>query len=290
MKKAEQWFDENPSLAQPLIDDLQRAFDGRDARQFGRLIGKIFDQTLPSTPRWTDIIHPGTVNLIIGYKGNGKSALSYSITEEVRPFFSPALESVVVDFPNPDLLPKEYSVKPIDEALEINNAIIIMDEGTTKLPAGGALEEFIKECSSLSRQRNQIILIIFHTSRDIGSKVLRGIDVALTKEPSTRQIRYGSKDPWFKSFQEEALAAFKKIPAEDRCRFTFIDSEYPDFRGLMENTLPSFWSEEISVAWGQKKPEDESGGSSRKNKAMDTSYISMAKTYDVLNRPRKDIP
>ena len=126
--------------------------------------------------------------------------------------------------------------------------MILVDEGTTQLPAGGKLEEFIKGCSSLSRQKEQIIIFIFHASRDIGSRILRGIDVLMIKEPSKRQIEQGSKD---KYFRELLLKAKREIGAQkgEKRSFTYVDSEEPEFEGLMENTLPSFWTEKLSKAW-----------------------------------------
>ena len=144
------------------------------------------------------------------------------------------------------------------EALTTPNAVILVDEGTTKLPAGDTLEEFVKACSSLSRQRNQLVIFIFHTSRDVGSKALRGMDAMICKEPTQRQIRYGSKDPWFKSLLEQALAAFRAIPMSERPKHAFVDSEKPDYRGMLENSLPSFWSDELSTVWANADSDSDS--------------------------------
>lgn len=199
-------------------------------------------------PRWEDIIRLSTVNVIVGYKGMGKSGLGYHLLERVAPIHK--LLPVVVNFPREKqgLLPPNYVIAPLSQALTTENAMILVDEGTTQLPAGGVLEEFIKACSSLTRQKDQIIVFIFHASRDIGSRILRGIDALMIKEPSKRQIEQGSKDKWFRALLVKAKQEIRAQKGEKRS-FTYVDSEEPEFSGLMENPLPSFWSDDLSKAW-----------------------------------------
>ena len=101
---------------------------------------------MTSTPQWKDIIRLSTVNIIVGYKGRGKSGLGYYLLEKIAPKHK--LKPIVVNFPREKqaLLPKNYVIADLDEALTTENAMILVDEGTTQLPAGGQLEEFIKAC------------------------------------------------------------------------------------------------------------------------------------------------
>ncbi|MFH1484704.1 MAG: hypothetical protein ABIH46_01410, partial [Chloroflexota bacterium] len=147
------------------------------------------------------------------------------------------------------LLPDNYVLKDLGDALVTEKAMVLVDEGTTQLPAGGRMEEFIKACSSLSRQRDQIVIFVFHASRDIGSRILRGVDVVMIKEPSRRQIQQGSKDKWFRELLVNAKREIRGKSGERRC-WTYVDAEDPDFTSLMHNSLPTYWSEELSKAWG----------------------------------------
>jgi hypothetical protein len=198
---------------------------------------------------WEDLIRLSTVNLIIGYKGRGKSGLAYYLMETIAPKHK--LLPLVVNFPREKqhLLPVGYAVKELDDALSTEKAMILVDEGTTQLPAGGKLEDFIKGASSLSRQRDQIIVFVFHTSRDVGSRILRGLDTVMIKEPSRRQIEQGAKDKWFRSLLEKAKQELQAQPGK-RYQWTYVESEEPDFQGVLGNPLPSFWSEDLSKAWG----------------------------------------
>ena len=201
---------------------------------------------------WLDIIQPCSVSVILGKKGMGKSGLAYYLAELVSK--EHGLLPVVVNLPESKrhLLPDSFIISSLDDVQTLENSVVIIDEGTTMLPAGQRkLEELIKGFVALSRQRNQIVLFIFHSSSDAGSRILRGIDVVMVKEPSRRQIQFGSKDNWFLELLTKARDKFHTIKEEggDKRGYTFVDSDEPDFRGLMPNGLPSFWSDELSKAW-----------------------------------------
>lgn len=217
--------------------------------------------------QWKQIIRPATVNIILGKKGSGKSALGYWLIDTMAQEY--ALTPTIVGFPKgkQHLLPQDYVVKSLDEALTMENAILLVDEGTTMIPAGQRLDELVKSFIALSRQRNQLILFIFHASRDVGSKIMRGIDIIIAKQPSQRQIEYGAKTSWFKQFLMQAKSAFNDIKG-DRRRFAYVDSEEPEFRGMLPNPIPSFWSEDLSKAWGSVSLDN--GG---KEKISDDEYV-----------------
>ena len=201
---------------------------------------------------WCQFIRPATVNIILGKKRKGKSALAYFLLESASKRYG--LQPVVVNLPieKRNLLPENYSIVTLEEARHIGKSVTLIDEGTTMLPAGQAkLEEMVKGFQALSGQRNQLIILIFHASADVGSRILRGVDAILLKEPSKRQIQHGSKDSWWHDLLLEARHKFKAIAKKggDVREYTYIDSEEPEFRGLLSNPLCSFWSEELSCAW-----------------------------------------
>lgn len=202
--------------------------------------------------KWYELIRPTTVNIILGKKRKGKSALAYFLLEAVGQHYG--LQPVVVNLPaeKQSLLPEGFLVASLESVRHIEDSVVLIDEGTTMLPAGQArLEEMVKGFQALSGQRNQIIFLIFHASADVGSRILRGVDAVLLKEPSKRQIQHGSKDSWWQDLLSEAKGKFKIMAdaGEDVRRYTYIDSEEPEFRGFLSNSLCSFWSEELSRAW-----------------------------------------
>jgi len=205
----------------------------------------------PEQQSWLEIIKPPKVIIILGYVGKGKSGLAYYLAEMLVKECD--FLGVVVNLPlnRASLLPNNFVVKQLEEVEYSENSVVIIDEGTTKLPAGNKMEELIKGYSSLCRQRNQVIILVFHSSRDAGSRILRGIGPIMIKEPSRRQIQFGSKDNWMKGLLERAKEKFKTIRemGNDVREFVFVDSEEPEYQGIMKNKLPSFWSEDLSKAW-----------------------------------------
>lgn len=207
---------------------------------------------LEDISKWCELVTPSTVNIILGRKGAGKSALGYFLLENIGRHYN--LCPFVVNLPNTKemLLPSSFAVTNLEQVKTIMNSIILIDEGTTMLPAGRAkLEEMIKGFQALSRQRNQVIIFIFHASSDVGSRILRGVDAVLLKEPSKRQIQHGSKDNWWHDLLLESKEKFKTLAdiGEDKRKYTYVDCDEPEFRALLPNSLCSFWSEELSCAY-----------------------------------------
>jgi energy-coupling factor transporter ATP-binding protein EcfA2 len=236
-------------------------------------IGKFLnDKPHDSIANWKELVRPETVSIILGKKGSGKSGLAYYLGELVEQEYE--LIPVVVNLPRDkqSLLPSHYTFKTLQEVKTCSNSVVIIDEGTTMIPAGGMkLEELVKGFSALSRQRNQIILFIFHASADAGSRVLRGVDNIFLKEPSMRQIQHGAKDELWREILQQAKDQFKAIRDNAgnpsplvcmKCRqkqcpvcpkeYAFVDSEEPQFRGMLQNPLASFWSHELSCAWASE--------------------------------------
>lgn len=202
-------------------------------------------------PAWEDLLRPSQVGLILGNVGSGKSGLAYYLLEHLSTKYE--LLPVVVNLPREkrDLVPENWIIKTLEDIQHTENACVLIDEGTTALPAGSKVEEMVKAFSSLARQRNQIILFIFHSSSDAGSRILRGVHTLMFKEPSQRQIEWGSKDNWIRGLLTEAKEKFRAIAelGGDAREFTFVDCEKPEFRGMVRNPLCTFWTDDLSKAW-----------------------------------------
>ncbi len=200
-----------------------------------------------------DLIKLPSVNMIFGDVGQGKSGLAYEIMEKLSTKHD--LLPVVINLPEDkrSLLPPNYIVTDLDGLNSLENCIVLIDEGTTNIPAGSKdLEEMIKGFNSLVRQRNQIIVFIFHSSSDAGSRVLRGINGALIfKKPNRRQIQWGSKDKVMFGLMTESLENCKALEAigENSQEWALVDNLDPDYHGMARNGLPSYWSDDLSKAW-----------------------------------------
>jgi len=228
----------------------------------GKIGGKLSDQANEflkklgmkgEQHRWSQIIAPPKVVIIFGKKGGGKTGLGMYLLEKLGKDYN--LLPVVVNFPRSkqELLPPTFAIKTLGEIKGCDNSVILIDEGSTLIPAGQAkLEEMIKAFSALSRQREQVIILIFHATADVGSRILRGVDTLIFKEPSLRQIQWGSKDEILRQLLLEA----KEKLANRGAQYCYVDSDDPEFRDVLENPLPSFWSDKVSKAWAGVDTDD----------------------------------
>ena len=96
--------------------------------------------------QWYDLIRPTTVNVILGKKGGGKSGLGFFLLEHIGNHYG--LPPFIVNLPREraTLMPSNFGVINLDQVNTTMNSIILIDEGTTMLPAGQAkLEEISKD-------------------------------------------------------------------------------------------------------------------------------------------------
>jgi hypothetical protein len=255
------------------------------------------EETKPHTMQLKDLVLLPSTNVILGNVGAGKSGLAYYLLETLSKQYD--LLPVVVNFPEAKkkLLPEGYVIKNSEDLKKTGDCIALIDEGTTTAPAGNKeLEEHLKSYNSLSRQRHMIIVYIYHSSSDVGSRILRGIYGAIMlKEPSARQIRYGSKDKWMRDILTEAKQKFKILQemGEDTRAYTFIDTEKPEFQGMVKNELVSWWSQELSEAWAGVDVETQEPFTTRKSpsiidmfKARDTDFETHDQYFDRIGVPQ----
>jgi hypothetical protein len=253
----------------------------------------------PHTMSLKDLVLLPSTNVILGNVGAGKSGLAYYLLDALSKKYD--LLPVVVNFPESkrNLLPEGYVIKTSEDLKKTGDCIAVIDEGTTTAPAGNKeLEERMKSYNSLSRQRHMIIIYIYHSSSDVGSRILRGIYGAIMlKEPSARQIRYGSKDHWMRDILTTAKQKFKALQeiGEDTRAWTFVDTEKPEFQGMVKNELVPFWSTELSEAWAGVDVETQEPFTTRKGtpsiidmfKARDTDGETIDQYFDRMGVPQE---
>jgi len=207
--------------------------------------------------KWDKIINPPLVACVLGKVGSGKSGLAYWLAERVAK--RRGLLPVVVNLPyeKKELLPQDWITASLEEAKDIESSVLLIDEGTTLMPSGAKkLADMVKGFLALRRQKGQLVILIFHASSDVDARILRGVDTILLKKPSKRQLAYGSKDNWMAQILGEARKKFDSLSeiGEDERKYTYVDSEEPEFQGLLQSGLCSFWNEELSKAFAGAKP------------------------------------
>ena len=195
---------------------------------------------------WSDIVPHPSVSLITGRRGSGKSTLAYHLLEE----FSRQRDLVacVMGLPSEKqhLLPKGYVLA--QEPSEFpERACILVDEGSLSFHARRShspLNVLMDNMVSLSRQREQTLIVISHFMRKLDINIVTELDALLMKEPSLLHNRMERAE--VKDMTREAFTAFRRLSG-DRRSFSYVISE--GFQGMMQNPPPSFWSEDLSKAW-----------------------------------------
>ena len=193
------------------------------------------------TTKWTDFITFPAVLLILGFRGSGKTALSYYLTEKCSSFYD--LKKVVFGVPKSatQILPQSYSI--VNDLDLPRNSAIIVDEISLFAYARRSMSktnEVFDRMVANSRKRNQILLLITHHSRKVDLNLVTDIDALIYKKPSKLQIEMDR--PAIRRF---ARRAYEYLKDKDKSH-SYVFSFTKDKEIGLKNPLPDFWSEELS--------------------------------------------
>jgi len=184
-----------------------------------------------------------TVGLIIGARGSGKSALGLRILENVH---ARTKRRVCAMGFREETLPEWIKiVKNIDEIKD--GSFVLVDEGGISFSSRDFMSNANKLLSSLlliARHKDLSVLFISQNSANLEINAIRQADYLMLKKSSLLQKDFERKK--IKEIYEDAEANLNEIGA-DKPEITYVYSD--EFRGVVENELPSFWSEEVSKAF-----------------------------------------
>lgn len=192
------------------------------------------------------ILYPSTA-LITGKRGSGKSALGYWLLE----YLSDEYNLVASVFGLPDekkhLLPD--SILHLDNLDNLpEESVILFDEAHLKFYSRRFKDdsnEVMDQLITISRQKSQILIFATHESRKLDKNVVSSVDAVILKEPGLFQREFERRE--LRNITDKALNAFESYDKKDRERYAYVYSS--EFIGMLENRVPSFWSEELSRAF-----------------------------------------
>ncbi len=219
-------------------------------------------QNLTPKSEWFELLKPyrdvydySAVIFILGMRNAGKSALGYSIAEDLRDL---GYGTQVYGFP-----PKKYDLLPSwiqpvwNDNLETvpMNTTVIFDEAyihyLSRNP-NAAANKLIGGFLGTSRHRNQPMIYITQIARMVDINVKSLIDIFAFKQPSMIQEHF-ERDPVMGKFIRIAKEALEKYPDEIRKKYSYVFSDA--FEGMVRNGLPSFWSDQFSKVYSTDLPE-----------------------------------
>jgi len=211
------------------------------------------EENTPKPSKWDEVIQPKKSYLLSGDVGTGKSALAYFIIEKYSEKYG--LTPAVVGLPKSkrELLPDNF--KFLDSIMEIastENAVVFIDEADIQLPLDSNKDkEAVINFLSLPRQRKQIFILAYHFPRLVKGTYLPFFSGFLFKRPPYL-LEFASKkgSDEIMGMLTKAGERFDEMPSEDEVvKNTYVVAPRIRWQGLLQNEVPSFWSEELSEIW-----------------------------------------
>ncbi len=193
--------------------------------------------------------HPSVV-LAIGRKGGGKTAVILRIQELMRDVAPP----YAIGLPEKAsrLLPEWYGLA--DDLEDIpENATVYFPESyrtyharSTQSQQGRSLSDLV----NLSRHRRHTLFFDVQNTAQLDRNILSEVDLILVKQPGLFHL--GFERSQLRPVVEAARVAFAGVGRQRKKKVVWV---WGDSAGqLMENALPSFWSDKLSRIFGDAGP------------------------------------
>ena len=150
------------------------------------------------------------------------------------------------------LLPNWYGLAD-DSGLIPQNAIIYIPESyrvfhsrSTQSAQGRAIGDLV----NLSRHRRHTLVFDVQNAAHLDRNIISEVDLVLVKQPGPFQ--QGFERGQLSPIMNSARAAFAGVTPAKRKRFVWVFAPNAGVEGnLLQNELPSFWSERLSTIFGE---------------------------------------
>lgn len=192
---------------------------------------------------WLSILKRGSIILITGRRGSGKSSAGHKMLE----YTESRGTCYVVGFPRQGRkeLPAWIGITPeISEAPP--RATILVEEGSLLLSSRESMSQRNRDLLSdivLARQRGHTLIIISQDSSYIDKNILRSIDTLIIKEPAPLQITMDR--PEIRVYLEKAAQAFQGTEGDKRT-FCYVAFSPSGFTGMLPISKADHWNERLS--------------------------------------------
>jgi len=198
--------------------------------------------------RWLDLIVPPSIVLLLGGRGSGKTALGFRYLE----IFRYKLMPYVIGLPSQcaQLLPDWIGIKDSLEDVPSGSISLVDEAALSNHARDWAKAESRDLCRllNLSRQQDKTIIFIAQQGRQINLDIASSANAIALKNPGMLQSEF--ERPALRQIVSDAKLAFE-TKSGDRKRWSYVYSPDVGFSGMVENSLPIFWSQKLSRMYGQ---------------------------------------
>ena len=188
--------------------------------------------------------------LLFGKRGSGKSALGFRLMENMNANESRHCYVLGV---SQDVLPQWItSVEDIQEVK--NGGVVLVDEGALSFSSRESMNKEHKQLGKLmaiARHKDLTLIFITQNTGMIDKNVLQLTDTLLMKEGSLLQMEM--ERTAVQKFYKKAEDAFKDV--NDKRKYVYVIDG--DFEGVVESSLPSFWSDKVSKSHAKNSEKKE---------------------------------
>jgi energy-coupling factor transporter ATP-binding protein EcfA2 len=195
------------------------------------------------------IDHPSVV-LVCGHRGGGKTALVLRLQELLRPRAAPhalgmpqGVERLLPDWYG---LAGDISDVPPNSVVYVPEAYRLFHARSSHAAQGRIVADLV----NISRHRRHTLIFDVQNPAHLDRNIVSEVDVVLVKEPGPFQG--GFERSQLRDVLDTARAAFAGINPVRKKRAVCVFAPRRGMHGLiLENDLPSFWSEGLSRAFGK---------------------------------------
>lgn len=193
---------------------------------------------------WEDMVYKkeSSIGIILGARGTGKSALGIKMLENIHTKTSRKIAAM--GFLEKQM-PSWIKVVETVEGLP-SNSFVLIDEGGILFSSRKSMSDanqVLSELILIARHKNISILFISQNSANLEINILRQADYLLLKPSSLLQIDFERKK--IKDIYAEVDEDYEEIKENKAVVYVYSD----EFRGFVENPLPSFWSNKLSKSF-----------------------------------------
>lgn len=192
---------------------------------------------------------PGVV-MLMGQRGSGKTASAFWAMEEIYKHTNGAMGGAVLKAPSgikkqlPNWVATPNRIRGIP-----TDSVVIIDEAQQMANARRSASNDnldMAQLVALSRQRNQLIILISHHSRKLDMNEVMDCSRVIWKKPSAGQVMFERKE--MKPFAERAVQKFAERKGNLQKVAYVMDFENLTF-GFTQTKLASFWTESLSTGY-----------------------------------------